>query len=867
MRKAKRFIALLVVVMFVLSFAAPAGAATFSDVKGTGSDEVYRLNALGIVSGYPDGTYKPDGTITRAEFAVIAMSAAGLKSNADILKNSPSKFSDVKVGDWYTGWVNLAVSQGYMAGYPDGTFKPNANITYAECITVQVRLLGYNEKLPGEWPTEYLVKASEVGITDGVTFDATAPATRGNIAILTSQTLDQDMVVYSKDTDDWEYKMDSDDKRITLLSDKFDGGIYDEEDYLVTDWTVDSDGQYEITIDGEDNPFTTADETSFSKTMTLAKSAVVEGGMVVPFLNTHLINFIYNSDDEEITYVSVVSTKIKTGDVDEDGLTKLEVNGTSYKYADGFSYTYVAPADGVNDDYYTIYLDADNKIYSVSKKTPATDLVPAAQMVDELKTDKTLEYMKTGSDDLDVDDVVVVKDGAYATVNDLKSTDIVYVTADDFGLDFYVEAYSMTASGTLEAGYDTRGDGVLDQVKIAGKKYDLNEELIVSSDDADTWSSLSGDETFFDDFYGQNVKFGLDKKGDVAFIMTATKADSASIYGIVDDADTNNRGVVQSVTMMTSEGKTITYDVNTDEIEMEFLADYANAWSYDDVADETIDLDFFVKISLDTTGKISDLSLLEGDDLSSLDDASKDLQKIRVDGAWKYTSADTKVIDAKLEGEDADTVSISDLLDSVDTTAISGAYVKLDGSNVKFIFINDGALDVSADDRAMIIDKFFGDDGKKSVTVDIRGIVSDKELDNTADYSDIGYDVLYSYSMSSAKIDIDITNELDITVDGDVYGPVTDVDETHKSFEINADSDDSDLIQNYSLDADSYVYDMTGSDPVYANDISKISDGDFVFVLETDGTDEDRVGIADVVLIVDDSDYDECDWDNGGIPE
>jgi len=865
MRKFKRMIALVTVALFVLAFAAPAGAATFSDVSGASSDSVYRLNALGIIDGYPDGTFKPEGNITRAEFAKIAMAAAGNSSSADFLKNATSKFSDVKPGEWYSGWVNLAASLGYIQGYPDGTFKPNANITYAECVTILVRLLGYSDKLAGEWPTEYLVKAAELGITDDVAFSASVPATRGDIAMMTSETLDQNVVVWDKDVDDFAFKKDSDDNTFTLLADKFDGAVYDEEDYRVNSWEVDSDGQFVIEIAGIDDPFTTTVETSFTKDVTLAENAVVDGGTVVPYLGNHLINFIYNSDDEEVTYLDVVSTKIKSDDVDDDG-TKLEVNDVSYKFADGCYLTEApidTPADeivfelgyedednGVLNDFYDVFLNDDGKIYYAVEKTSGNP-----KMVDELESDLTLNYMDSGNVDLDQDDVLIVKDGKYAEVEDLEATDIVYVTEGSNGLDVFVDAYSLSKSGEFEAGMSTiAGDAYFEQVKIGGTKYDLDAGMKLSSDAGDEWSDLvdtpATDDTFFDDIYDEEVQFALDRKGDIAFILTDVDADSSKIYGVVDKVlDDDIDGNVTSLKILKTDGTTVSYDVETADFELAYDdTDDVNFASrtVDTEADETIFDGAAVEFSLNDNGDIDDLEVLDDADYS-ITDGSKDLKKLYIDGSWYYVNDDTVVLNAPND-DDPDVVSNSSLLGDAEDLDDSDmdpdndeilCWAKFDGNKVEYVIVVGATVEATADDMAMVIDSEFYD-GDIWVTVDIRGTVDEYELSDTG--ADPVADQLFVYSMTGTKIVLGAAT--DATATYDVYGEVTDVDDV--SFEV-ADGD------YFEIDADSYIYDMTDDDPVFVDGIDGISEGDSVFVIEVDGDDE-RKGVADIVLIVDEED-------------
>ena len=88
-----------------------------------------------LVSGYPDGTFKPNAPITRAEFASIASRFDSLVDKADL------KFSDVSKNHWAYKVICSAEAKGWISGYPDGTFKPEKNITRAEVVSSTNRIL------------------------------------------------------------------------------------------------------------------------------------------------------------------------------------------------------------------------------------------------------------------------------------------------------------------------------------------------------------------------------------------------------------------------------------------------------------------------------------------------------------------------------------------------------------------------------------------------------------------------------------------------------------------------------------------------------------------------------------------------------
>lgn len=111
-------------------------SSTFSDVtKGCwAANYIGYMQQFGIVTGYEDGSFRPDAPVTRAEFAAIA-------SRFEKLTQGSASFTDVPDTHWAVRYINFAATRGWVTGYEDGSFKPEHSITRAEVAAVTCRLL------------------------------------------------------------------------------------------------------------------------------------------------------------------------------------------------------------------------------------------------------------------------------------------------------------------------------------------------------------------------------------------------------------------------------------------------------------------------------------------------------------------------------------------------------------------------------------------------------------------------------------------------------------------------------------------------------------------------------------------------------
>lgn len=143
--------ALFISLAFGISLAAPASAhaavTSFKDVpkRLDHHDAILNLSERGIIQGYEDGTFRPDATLTRAHASKIL--ALSLKLDTKNVKNPG--FKDLNKNQWYYGYVAALANSGYISGFEDGTFRPNAPMTRAQAS----KIIDLSYKLPSEAKT------------------------------------------------------------------------------------------------------------------------------------------------------------------------------------------------------------------------------------------------------------------------------------------------------------------------------------------------------------------------------------------------------------------------------------------------------------------------------------------------------------------------------------------------------------------------------------------------------------------------------------------------------------------------------------------------------------------------------------------
>ena len=182
---------------------------TFADTAGHWAEaDVKLLAAKGIVKGMTATAFAPEAKITRAQFAAILVRALGIAEQ----KATGWRFKDVAANAWYAGAVEAAAAKGLVSGYPDGTFKPDANITRQELAAMVAKALAYQGKAEalsdtqvndllsrftdrkeiGGWAIKAAALAAKTNIVQGRTQSQFAPratATRAEATVMVKRML------------------------------------------------------------------------------------------------------------------------------------------------------------------------------------------------------------------------------------------------------------------------------------------------------------------------------------------------------------------------------------------------------------------------------------------------------------------------------------------------------------------------------------------------------------------------------------------------------------------------------------------------------------------------------------------------------
>ena len=557
-------LALVITSVSVVSF-----AEAYTDVTESSAyyEAVESLSKLGIVTGYEDGTYKPEETVTRAEMAALIARIQGYEETAKA--NANTVFTDVPSTYWASGYVAQANGRGIINGYGDGTFGPDDAVKYEEAVKMIMATLGYTPYAMnnGGYPTGYLAAAQFYGVTKGVSNAVTGTgANRGTIAQLLANAIDTPIMGQSKWSTDGsvEYTIyDGKDNNSykTLMSENLDvvklKGVVKESSVANLKGTKeinnDEAAKIKVAVTGnydtnnKDFQFDSDGDYTGEDTFLVAESDAED------YLGMAVILYVRENDDNEYEVISIAADGTKndivTFTLDQFDVVEESTSGsTTTTYIKYFKNStdsssikkqlasnYDITLNGVAADIDDIF--GDSAVVATAGKSQKGGLVTlidndgktgydvvmvevaATAVVDEIG-DETVSFKEStdipgsGSmSSLDVEEdatdtvIDIVKDGKAIAYTDLKEWDVLSIVAPDDTNNGYikVEVISNPITGQITSDKTSKTSATNKAYKIDGKFYDVAEGSYKT-----TGLSVNDAGIFYIDKYGKIAAFSED---------------------------------------------------------------------------------------------------------------------------------------------------------------------------------------------------------------------------------------------------------------------------------------------------------------------------------------------------------------------
>ena len=416
-----------------------AGAAFSDQSKIKNTEAVDACTALNIIGGYPDGSFKPEGNITRAEVTKMICVALNGGKNPAVSTNTTPTFSDVRNNAnaaWAEGYIESCAAQGIVSGVGGGKFAPNGNVTGVQLAKMLLVSLGYkseNEGFTGNaWATNVNMRAAQKGLYKGLEkMDTSAAITRDNAAQmvwnalqayeveykttlvtdskgqLTSQITVQDKVVGSNND------------KITLLEDKYEAWTdvgtlsnIDGEKLTITMNSADVSASDYVNKDKNDKA-TTGDVT-FSD-LDQDYSALLGQKVKVLFKNgkTNDVIGVYATDDNNVL-INTTASKLDT----VSGETKIKVDGTKYS---------VDTKTGLS--IWTISVDAKGN-GQLTKSAAVTSAKDIYNTIDAINDNDMAVTVISNDNDSKVD-VILVNQKSFVKLTTVNSSTVSYKAVQD----------------------------------------------------------------------------------------------------------------------------------------------------------------------------------------------------------------------------------------------------------------------------------------------------------------------------------------------------------------------------------------------------------------------------------------------------
>ena len=448
MRNLKKVLAMALALVMSLSLVTIANAADFSDDADISYKEaVDVMSAIGVINGYEDGSFQPEGVLTREEAAKLICTML-LGDSADRLGTTSSSFTDVAATRWSSPFIEYCNSLGIIAGNGDGTFDPNGELTGYAFAKMLLVALGYDSAREGYTGAGWSIEVAKDAITAGITVDGVSlndEVTREVAAQMCLNTLEATLVEYAT-------------AGTTVTTP--DGTT------VVTAGSTASKVENSDTkagYDGEKDGYQQFCEEYFSD-LKKSTSSVDNFGRPADKWTYKRTNVGTYADEADASYTEEVNSKTLYADLDLDETTKASVM-TDGKDESTFTIqkgnTTKIGGNGVlveafvDDDDNVSIVVINTYVGEVSKVTPAKDGDEAYVTVDGLKYE---------TENFEKDDVVIytLADGEIQSMSLAEKVEGVEVSRVNGTSSFVADGDTYKFNGNVKFSSDVKVDSVLD---------------------------------------------------------------------------------------------------------------------------------------------------------------------------------------------------------------------------------------------------------------------------------------------------------------------------------------------------------------------------------------------------------------------
>lgn len=500
---------------------------TFSDIDASAPyyQQVQLLAALGVISGDPDGSFRPNDSLTRSEFAKLAVHLLDKQDEA-VAGAQTSAFSDLPPDHWALRYINYCVKNGLILGYPDGTFHPDETLPYSQALTIVLRMLGYTTQDVGPfWPDNYIQKAATLGLTDGMSLTADQPILRGEAILVLGRALETelnpsatgnvkktplDMFGYTVIDETNIVATQTQDKSLSADQVKTGEGIYK----TLIDLESFAGGIAKVYLDDEKRVVLAYPIEQYEWTVTIEKN--IEDNKYSFFTDSGTVE--YELDDSfPIYYEGNKSSANALSQYLEPG-AKLTFKG---KYENRWDYALLTKAQKITPFVATRdFVSGDTSIAGIALVEPAR--------------------------------ITVYRDGLAAQLTDIKRYDVIYYNPATYTMDVYVDK----VTGIYDKALPNKAH--VESIELGGKTYRIETKQ----------ATEQLDETAGSFKIGERITLLLGKDGEIAGVADIT-GDVSLDYGVLvntysamSEEDDNKGAYEYYAKLFMADGNTYEYQTN-----------------------------------------------------------------------------------------------------------------------------------------------------------------------------------------------------------------------------------------------------------------------------------------------------------------